>query len=137
MAYMNQEKKGRLAPTIKAVLKKYGVKGSLSVRTHSSLVLTLTSGPVDFIANYNKVENVRNVCKPGHMRDRAGTYLNVNPYWYHEHFDGKAKAFLEEVLKAMNEGNHDNSDIQSDFFDVGWYVDVKIGTWDKPYVVTK
>ena len=66
---------------------------------------------------------------------RKNRSLDVNPYWYHEHFDGKAKKFLSEVIPAMNKGNHDNSDIQTDYFDVGWYVDVNVGKWDKPYVL--
>ena len=113
MAYMSQEHKAKLAPTIKAICKKYGIKATLSVRNHSSLVLTVKQGPIDF----------------------GGDRIQVNPYWYHEHFSGKAKSFLAEVLKAMNVGNHDNSDIQTDYFDVGWYVDVNIGRWNKPYVV--
>ena len=35
----------------------------------------------------------------------------------------------------MNDGNHDRSDPQSDYFDVGWYVDVNIGKWNKPYTL--
>jgi hypothetical protein len=35
----------------------------------------------------------------------------------------------------MNMGNHDNSDIMTDYFDVGWYVDVNIGLWNKPYIL--
>jgi hypothetical protein len=61
----------------------------------------------------------------------------VNPYWFHDHFDGKSKEFLKEVLAAMNEGNHDRSDIQTDYFDVGWYVDVNVGKWDQSYQFTK
>jgi hypothetical protein len=61
--------------------------------------------------------------------------LDVNVYWYKEHFSGKALSFLKEVITVMNNGNHDNSDIQTDYFDVGWYVDVNIGTWNKPYTV--
>jgi hypothetical protein len=60
----------------------------------------------------------------------------VNPYHYGSHFTGKALQFLKEVLTAMNKGNWDKSDIQSDYFNVGWYVDVNIGKWNKPYVVT-
>jgi len=36
MAWMNQERKAALAPAIKAALKKYGLKGSLSVNNHST-----------------------------------------------------------------------------------------------------
>ena len=59
----------------------------------------------------------------------------MNVYWYKEHFSGKALKFLGEVIPAMNNGNHDNSDIQTDYFDVGWYSDVNIGSWNKPYKV--
>jgi hypothetical protein len=59
----------------------------------------------------------------------------VNPYHYESHFTGDAREFLTETLQAMNNGNHDNSDIQTDYFDVGWYIHVDIGRWDKPYEV--
>ena len=139
MAYMNQDKKAKIAPVVKAILKKYGVKGSLSVRNHSTLCLTVKSGSIDFIENFIKADADKHYGQ--HMSADQVAYLrknqsvDVNPYWYHEHFSGKAKSFLAEVLKAMNAGNHDNSDIQTDYFDVGWYVDVNIGRWNKPYVV--
>jgi len=138
MAYMSQERKQSLAPAIKAVLKKYGVKGSLSIRSHSSLVLTIKSGKIDFVENFietdSKVLHGRKMSQDQIDHIRKNQSVDVNPYWYHEHFSGKAKNFLKEVLTAMNNGNHDNSDIQSDYFDVGWYVDVNIGRWNQPYV---
>ena len=138
MAYVSQERKQSLAPAIKAVLKKYGVKGSLSIRTHSSLVLTIKSGKIDFVENFietdSKVLHGRKMSQDQIDYIRKNQSVDVNPYWYHEHFSGKAKNFLKEVLAAMNNGNHNNSDIQSDYFDVGWYVDVNIGRWNQPYV---
>ena len=137
MAFMNQQRKAEIAPVLKAICKKYGVKASVAVRNHSVLVLNVKSGPIDFIGNLNKVCSVA----PG--ADRYGAYrpavgsIDVNPYHYQNHFDGEALAFLSEILPAMNTGNHDNSDIQSDYFDVGWYVDVNIGAWNKPYLLTK
>ena len=137
MAYVSQELKAKLSPAIKLVCKKFGVKASLAVRNHSTLVLNVKSGPIDFIGNLNKVCSVA----PG--ADRYGPYraavgsIDVNPYHYRDHFDGKALAFLSAILPVMNTGNHDNSDIQSDYFDVGWYVDVNIGAWNKPYLLTK
>jgi hypothetical protein len=130
MAYMNQEKKSKIAPTIKAICKKYGIKGSLSIRNHSSLCLTIKSGVIDFVGNINSSINpMRGDCK-------AIDYIDVNPYWYHEHFSGVAKECLTEIVTAMNEGNWDHSDIQTDYFNVGWYIDVKIGRWDQPYQLT-
>ena len=138
MAYVSQDRKQSLAPAVKAVLKKYGVKGSLSIRTHSSLVLTVKSGKIDFVENFietdSKVLHGRKMSQDQIDHIRKNQSVDVNPYWYHEHFSGKAKDFLKEVLAAMNKGNHDNSDAMTDYFDVGWYVDVNIGRWNQPYV---
>ena len=134
MAYMSQENKASKAPKIAAICKRFGVKATLAVRHHSTLVLNISSGPIDFIGNYNEVEAKRNMCKPDHMRDRATTYMSVNDHWYHEHFTGPALKFLEAVIDVMNEGNWDKSDIQTDYFNVGWYLDVNVGRWNKPYV---
>jgi hypothetical protein len=133
MAYMSQEKKAKIAPTVKSILKRYNVKGSLAVRNHSTLVLNIKSGPIDFISNYNWTVSNR----PGGFRNGspAANSIQVNPYWYHDHFSGEALSFLTDIISEMNAGNHDNSDIQSDYFDVGWYIDVNIGQWDKPYIL--
>lgn len=139
MAYMSQDRKKNLAPAIKAVLKKYGVKGTLSVRNHSSLVLTIKSGSIDFIENFIKTDADSNIGRKMEQSQidyiRKNQSLDVNVYWYKEHFSGKALSFLSEIIPLMNKGNHDNSDIQTDYFDVGWYADVNIGKWDKPYVL--
>lgn len=134
MAYVSQELKAKLAPTVKAVLKKYKVKGSLSVNNHSTLVLNIKSGPIDFIANFNETMEAR----PGGFRNGtpAEGYIQVNPYWFQEHFTGQAKDFLAEVHAAMNDGNFDESDSQSDYFHVGWYSDINVGRWDRPYELT-
>ena len=133
MAYMSQENKAKIAPVIKAICKKFGVKASLAVRHHSTLVLNIKSGSIDFIGNFNKTVEAQ----PGGFRNgsAAEDSLQVNPYWFHEHFDGVAKEFMTEVFEAMNTGNWDKSDIQTDYFNVGWYVDVNVGKWNTPYVL--
>ena len=134
MAYISQDEKKAKAPAIKAVLKKYGVKGTLGIRHYSTLVLNISEGAIDFIKNYNEVGNNNRYIHNGRFQ-LAENCLDVNPYWYHEHFSGVAKDFLGEVLQAMNQGNHDNSRPEIDHFDVGFYIDVNIGQWDKPYKV--
>ena len=119
MAYMNQERKAVLAPAIKAVLKKYGMKGSIAVRHHSSLVVNVKSGAIDF----------------GEYSHGDG-YIQVNTYWIDSHYTGKAKAFLNELLAAMKGTMYyDNSDAQIDYFDTAYYMDINIGNWNKPYMV--
>ena len=55
MAYVSQEDKARLAPGINRVLKKYNMKGSISVRHHSTLVVTIRSGAIDFTGNFKRI----------------------------------------------------------------------------------
>jgi hypothetical protein len=118
MAYMSQDRKKELTPAIKAVLKKYNLKGSISVDNYSSLIVTISSGDIDF------------------LKDSGRGHISVNTYWIADHFTGRAKDCLLELKAAMMTGNHDNSDIMTDYFDVGWYIDIKIGKWDKPYNYT-
>ncbi len=131
MAYVSQELKAKLAPKIKAVLKKYNVKGSIAVRHHSTLVLNVKSSAIDFIGNTN--DTLRD--KPGYVGryTEATDSIDVNVYHYNTQFTGVARDFIAEVHAAMSEGNWDKSDSQSDYFNVGWYVDINIGRWDKPY----
>jgi len=119
MAYMNQERKKELAPAIKAVLKKYSMKGTIAVRHHSTLVVNVKSGPIDF----------------GEYTHGDG-YIQINTYHTDSHYEGDAQAFLRELIDAMNAGNFDKSDAMTDYFHVGWYIDVNIGGWNKPYQYT-
>ena len=122
MAYMNQEKKAKIAATLKPILKKYGVKGTLSVQNHSTIKLTITEGKIDFNKDFGE-------------DTRFG--IQVNPYWYQNHFDGASKKALSEIIPAMYSADYyDNSDAQIDFFDCAYYIDVNIGKWNKPYKVT-
>jgi len=50
MAYMNQDRKKKIAEKVKPILKKYGVKGSLKT-DRLSITLTIKSGPIDFIGD--------------------------------------------------------------------------------------
>ena len=114
MAYMSQENKKTLAPAIKSVLKEYGVKGSIGVDNHSTLVVNLKEGHIDF----------------GSKND------SVNPYWIDKHYTGIAQQFLNELKTAMMAGNYNNSDIMTDYFDVGWYIEINVGKWNKEYNLT-
>jgi len=127
MAHMNQEKKARIASIVKPVLKKYGLKGSLSVRNHMTICLTITSGPIDFVENYKDHTGKQN---------QIFEALDINPYWYQDHFTGKALQCLKEIMAGMHSADYyDRSDSQTDYFDTAYYVDVNIGNWNKPYVV--
>ena len=117
MAYVSQEDKAKLAPEIKKVLNKYGMKGSISIRHHSTLVVTLQSGEIDF----------------GEYTHGDG-YIQVNTYHIENHYKGKAQAFLTELLAAMKgPGWFDKSDAMTDYFHIKHYCDINVGKWNKPY----
>lgn len=134
MAYMSQENKAKIVAAAKPILKKYGLKGSFSVPNGSGITVKIKSGPIDFIGNYNETMEKRGVPSYGSV---VTDYMGVNPYWYQEHFTGKALAFLKELIPVLNKGNWNNSDIQTDYFDIGWYVNVDVGSWNKPYILEK
>ena len=117
MAYVSQQDKAKLAPEIKKVLSKYGMKGSISIRHHSTLVVTLQSGAIDF----------------GEYTHGDG-YIQVNVYHIERHYKGKAQKFLTELLAAMKgPGWFDKSDSMTDYFHVKHYCDINVGKWNKPY----
>ena len=139
MLFRSQDTKAKLAPTVKAILKKYGVKGSLSIRNHMSLVLTLKSGEIDFIENYIATDANKHYGQPMSADQvayiRKNGYLDVNTYWIDAHYTGKAKDFLTEMKAAMEGPDFfNNDDIQTDYFSRSHYVDILIGKYDKPYI---
>ena len=132
MAYMNQERKAKISAALRPVLARYGVKGTLSVRNHMAIVLTLKSGAIDFIQNFNETHDTQ-----GRPFQPAQDYLDVNPYWFQDHFSGTAKAFLTEAFQALRAADYyDNSDAMTDYFDTAYYYDLQIGRWNRPYTVT-
>jgi len=132
MAYMNQEKKAKIAALLKPVLAKYGLKGSLAVHNHSTIRLTVKSGKIDFIENY--LEDGK--CTDEAFVRKYGT-LDVNPYWFQDHFTGDAKAFLTEAFAALKGADYyDESDIQTDYFNTAYFFGLQVGKWSKPYVLT-
>jgi len=83
MAFMNQDKKKVIKANLDKVLKPLGIKYSLRVRDYMSITCTIKSGGIDFIGN---------------LRNRTGAafdlhsdrgYVQVNPYWFNDHFTGE------------------------------------------------
>ena len=140
MAYMSQENKKSKAPAIKAILKKYNMKGSIAVRHHSTLVVNLKSGDLDIIGNYlnGLAEDHYYMQNPSEKPQ----HIDVNTYHIDAHYTHNVADFLNELVDAMNckdsdgEENYDKSDLMSDYHNVGWYIDINVGQWNKAYVCT-
>lgn len=138
---MSQETKAKIVAAVKPILKKYGLKGTFAVQNHSTIVLNIKSGKIDFVENYiatdANVSHGRKMAQDQIDYIRKNKSLDVNPYWFHEHFSGNAKKALTEIFAAMKKAGNwfDNSDAQIDYFHTAYYVDVNIGKWNKPYQV--
>lgn len=126
---MSQDHKKQIAAKIKPLLKEYGVKATLSVDNHSTINLNIRQSNIDFIGNYNEME------KNKKYQERSG-YTQVSYYWLDRNYSGKALEFLQKAFAILMEGNFDKSDHQTDYFHVGWYANINIGKWDKPYVLS-
>jgi hypothetical protein len=125
---MNQDKKKVIKANLDKVLKPLGIKYSLRVENHMSINCTIKSGSVDFIGN---------------LRQRTGDtfrlttdcgYIQVNPYWYNEHFTGEPERIINQVIDALKSADYyDRSDAMIDYFDTAYYMHLDIGAWNKPY----
>jgi hypothetical protein len=118
MAYMDQVKKAKIAAAMKPVLKKYKLKGSLSVHNHSSISLNIKAGAIDF----------------------GGNDIQVNPYWLDDHYKDRPQALkaLKEIKQALMAADYyDESDAQTDYFNTAYYFHINVGCWNKPYQLVK
>jgi len=118
MAYVSKEDKKELAPMIKKVLAKYGVKGTIKINHYSTLVVTLRKIPAGLFTP-KEIENG-----------------DVNVYHIDRFFEGTAKKFLNELLDAMKGPKYfNNDDAMTDYFHRSHYTDIKIGDFRKPVEV--
>lgn len=129
MAYIDQARKTTIHAALKAIIPA-GWKWSLAINHHSTLVLTIQAAPVDLIGD---------IAAPRETRDPSCdmTYVEhwaVNTHYLDRSFNGERLDLFKRIDDAMNMGNHDNSDLMADYFDVGWYTKITIGRWNKPFV---
>lgn len=113
MAYMSKEH----AATIRNNLKKNfpNFKFSVTIHHHSSINVSLMKSPLDFSKD---------------IEDSGHEYIQLNQYYFERYSHSDT---LEQIYQIINEGNYNKSDIQTDYFDVGFYVHFNIGQYDKPY----
>jgi hypothetical protein len=132
MAYVSQEMKKELSPGIKAVLKKYGMKGSIAVSNRSTLVVNIKQGVLDVIGNANAVAVLKGI----EPTERG--YETINNYWFDTHYSGTVAEFFGELFEACKGPNYfDDTDSQTDNFHRSHYININIGAWNKPYTVVE
>lgn len=134
MAYMNQEKKAKIAAQLKKVVPA-GWKYSLAVEHRSGIRMTISQAPVDLLGQIRECI-LQNSPEPSLWRVQSG-YYELNNYWFKSQLEGHPH--LEDfkaIMAALNIDNHNRSDIQSDYFDIGHYVYLTVGKYNKPFVCT-
>lgn len=123
MAHMTQEKKIKIKAALAACMPK-GWKYTVAVQRGSTIVCTIRSAPKDLVA------------LAGDKHDIASGHYRVNHYWYASHIkNAELVGEIAPIIAALNTDNYDNSDIQTDYFDVGHYITLQFGTWDKRFEV--
>lgn len=116
MAYIDAAQTRAIKKNLSKAFPDY--KFSVRNEHHSSVLVQIVSGPKTFYALSDTVRN-------GHC--------SINHYCL-DNFENAD--ILKKMYAIINDGNYDNSDIMTDYFDVGFYVNMAMGNWNKPYEVT-
>lgn len=125
MAYVSKETKAELVAAVKKVLPAEW-KVTFRVEHYSKIVCIIRKAPVDLVECY------------GNDDGECPSYYRINEYNIRNHCANKEVAdVLVNIVDALNGKNHDNSDVMTDYFDVGYYIDVMFGDWKKPFESTK
>jgi hypothetical protein len=124
MAYISAEEVREIRKELKKEFPKY--KFSVRKRQHSVSVNILKSD-IEFRSQF---------------RDPTEKYSPVNQYFIDTNWNPRGAKFLKKVLKIIKtapgkavDGQEwfDDSDIMTDYFHTAFYIDLQIGTWEKPY----
>jgi len=91
-------------------------------------------GVTRFIDMYLQLTTIAQIAQ-GYADKAKPTEMSVNHYHLDGAFTGELLATFEKIVAALNLDNHDRSDAMVDHFDVGHYVSVHLGRWNKPFVV--
>ena len=116
MAYISTEE----VKVIREELKKnfpsrLGWKLSIVRRDYLSLSISIIKAPFE----------LRN--------DQKNAYEEVNQYWIESRENKQSIPPLKKIFEIANKNNYDRSDVQSDYFDVGYYLNISIEHFGKPF----
>ena len=139
MAYISQNEKKELAPAIKKVLKAYGMKGTIGINHHSTLVVNLKSGSLDLLGAAQRVNDER-ANRQGLPTTQIGEYFQANAYrepTEYENFNQKIGRFYSDLIKAMKGTKwFDKSDMMTDYFHTAYFLSINVGKYSSPYQFT-
>ena len=130
MAYITKEKKAIIIARVKAVTPK-GWRVTFRMRHSSTIICTIRQADVDILAAVEAAY----ATWPSYETSGPVTHIqSLSPTTILELPDSLRKP-LSAMYAALYSENYDNSDISTDYFDVGYYAHIAIGEWDKPMAV--
>lgn len=126
-------------------------KFSVRIETYtggSSMSITMLRSPVRLLKRLGEIEeqeilrlmNARNDTRDevlGFIKQRLDSdHHDINQYYVDEDWSltEKGKKICSKVLDIANKYNWDNSDAMTDYFDVNYYLDLKLGDYDRPFI---
>lgn len=135
MAYISTEEKQKIAKALKNVIPK-DWKWSTSAPHHSTFCLTIQSAPIDLVQIY--IDELNKKRDDDRKNVNYGN-IDLNVYWYKDTLQEQpelVKIFdgIISTIKSVGEW-FDHSDAMTDYFHTAFYIDVKLGKWNKPFIV--
>lgn len=131
MAYITSNEVAEKRKKIKGLFPaKNGWKFSITRNKTSRIVCNVLKSPYD----------IRKFYLPGPKYQFTGidtitdeTNVSVSLFNIDKKYYGPARRDLSAIASLLDEGNYDKSDVMNDYFDVGFYVNLELGHYDKPY----
>ena len=139
MAYVDQKVIDDVRAELKALNKKYGMKATASGKGTSSLTITISTGPLDFLSQIKSYYS-------NHASWRSGDYVtdlkelkgeSFNHYHDENKYTGKEQEYLKEIKRIVYKHHWDDSDVMTDYFSCAYYIHIQFGKWNKAYNCTK
>ncbi|MBS9775730.1 MAG: hypothetical protein KGV57_01400 [Fusobacterium sp.] len=117
MAYLSKDEvKVRREKIKKLFPVKKGWKFSITRDHFSGIKLAILQAPTNF------------------LKDTEQGYLSINECYIDENFPKEQAKVLNQMYAVLNQGNYNNSDPMTDYFNVGFYVSMSIGKWNQNFV---
>jgi len=119
MAYISTKQVSEIRNDIKSLFKSsQGWRFSISRRHYSTVVINILSAPIE-------------------LRDDPEKWYDYVNCFYIENRSNKIGANLLQLINDVaNKNNWDKSDIQTDYFNVGFYFSLSIGSREKPFIIS-
>jgi hypothetical protein len=130
MAYFSQDMKKSVVSRLKKDFPEW--KFSVKVSDNNKLMVAVKSAPIDIWSNYVETVGIEN------LYGDNGT-AQINHYYLENCFSGEILKQMQLLVDNMNlvgdkkDANYREHEILQDYVEVGYFLSLRIGTFDKPF----